>query len=333
MLIPYSLQNLSEDTIQRFREIVQVLPNFSSPHEEEDCRAVVLALNDEECLATAKISYAYWVLDKLQDETFVRLVSSSSTNITHNSALKVARWHVQHCIGSNRSNETSILGATEHLKEALKLRNEHKMELFRTCFDPEPESEEEISLRADVQLDLEMQLQVLLGSDKEGRAVVIKMSRQKGETTEQAYIRQQLYLAERSTAVTEYISRGRHDTTCAIFNLQHQSSSMSPAVAWQVRTIKLLQTVAPGRMAKLLVIEPPFLIRQVFNVIKAFLSTSLQESVFLVSGKAKTQALIEQTLASPCVLSPDGSLATPAGVDIEKYLFEIPFYLPYDYKE
>ena len=327
-----SVQNLSEDTIQRFREIVQVVPTFSSPQEEEDCRAVVQALNDEECHAAANISYAHWVLDKLQDETVVGLSSSSSTDITHNSALKVARWHVQHCIGSNRSNEKSILGATEHLKEALQLRKEHQMELFRTGFGADPESEEEKSLRADVQLDLDMQLQVLLGSDKEGRAVVIKMARHNGGTTEQAYIRHQLYLAERSTAVTEYISRGQHDTICAIFNLQHQNSSMSPAVAWQVRTIKLLQTVVPGRMAKVLVIEPPFLIRQVFNVIKTFLSTSLKESIFLVSGNAETKDLLEQTLASPSVLSPDGSLAAPAGIDIEKYLFETPFHLPYDNK-
>jgi hypothetical protein len=317
MPIPYSLQNLSEGTLQLFREIVQVPRTFDSSKEEEDCRSVVQALTDEEVQETAEISYAYWVLHKLNDAVV-------SPEITQKMALKVASWHVQY-VGSNNAKK-----ATEHLKDALKLRKDLQLELFRTCFDPDAESSDEKSIRADVQFDMEHQLQVLHGVDKEGRAVVVKMPRQTGGTTEQAYIRDQLYVSERSAAVTEYISRGQHDTVCAIFNMQNQNSNVTPPLAWQLHTIKLLQSLAPGRMEKVVVLDAPFLMRGLFSAMTPFLSASLKESTFLVTGMAKTE-LLEQTLVSPNILSADGTLVEL--VDIEKYLCETPFHLPYNYKE
>jgi len=82
-------------------------------------------------------------------------------------------------------------------------------------------------------------------------------------------------------------------------------------------------------MGKILILEAPFLIRQLFNVIKPFLSASQMESTFLVAGKSKT-ALLEETLDSPNILTSDGKLVHP--VDLEKYLTEVPFHCPYDYK-
>lgn len=316
MSLPSSLQNIDDDTRKRFREIVNVPAAFDSTQEEEACRQVVEGLSEDELEAAASISYAYWALKKLGDD-------AASPEVAKQTAMKVARWHVQYLGGNNAAK------SLKRLQEALQLRKEQKIELMRTCFDKDATSEDEQSIRKDVHLDINKQLQLLRGQDKEGRPVVIKSPRIEGGTTEQAYIRHQLYAAERSAAVSEFISRGQHDKVCAIFNMQNQNSSYAPALSWQLTTIKALQTLFPGRMAKLIVLEAPFLIRQIFNAIKPFLSASLKESTFLVAGKSKT-ALLTETLEDPDILTADGKLVK--SVDVEKYLTEVPFYHSYDYQ-
>ena len=316
MSLPSSLQNIDADTLQRFREIVKVPAKFDSTKEEATCQEVVAELSEEELEATASISYAYWALKNLGDDAV-------SPEVAKQMAMKVARWQVQHVGGNNAKK------SLQRLQEALQLRKDQKLELFRTCFDKDATSEDEQSIKNDVHFDLKKQLQILRGQDKTGRAIVVKMPRMEGGTTEQAYIRQQLYAAERSAAVTEFVSMGQQDTVCAVFNMQNQNSSYTPALSWQLSTIKTLQTVFPGRMGKVCVLEAPFLIRQIFNAIKPFLPASLKESTFLVAGTAKT-ALLNETLVEPDILDAEGKLIQP--VDLDKYLTEVPFYHPYDYK-
>ncbi len=316
MSIPSSLQKLDANTLQRFREIVTIPAKFDSTQEEATCQEVVDSLSPDEVEATANISYAYWALKILGDE-------DASPEVARQVAMKVIRWHVQHIGGNN-----NVAKSLKRIHDALQIREEQKIELFRTCFDPDATSEDQVSIRTDVRADLEKQLQVLRGQDKAGRAVVLKLPRMQGGTTEQAYIRQQLYAAERSAAVTEFLSMGEHDTVCAVFNLQNQNSKNTPSLSWQLSTIKLLQAIFPGRMGKVLVLEAPFLIRQIFNAIKPFLSASLKESTFLVAGNAKA-ALLEETLVDPNILTEEGTLVKP--VDLEKYLTEVPFHCPYDY--
>lgn len=327
--IPSSLQNLDPATLERFRAIVKTQPKFDSPPEQTVCEQVVDCLSSEELDATACISYAYWALKSLGDETI------TLPEVTRQSAMKIARWHVQY-IGPPY-NTNNVTKAVKRLQEALSVRKEQKLDLFRICFDTpvaagdsgnDASLEQDIqSIKSDIQYDLEKQLQVLLGRDKAGRAVLIKVPRTQGGTTEQAYVRQQLYAAERSAAVTEFVSQGEHDTVCAVFSMQNQSSKVTPSLSWQLTAIKLLQAVYPGRMAKVFVLEAPFLIRQIFNGIKPFLSSSLKESTFLVTGKAKTD-LLNEALVDPNILTEDGTLVTL--VDQQKYLTQVPFYSPYD---
>jgi hypothetical protein len=316
MSLPSSLQNIDSDTLQRFREIVKVRGTFDSSKEEEACQQVVEGLSEEELQETASISYTYWALKKLGDD-------AASPEVARHIAIKVALWHVKF-VGGNHVGKS-----LKRLQDALQIRKDNKVELFRTCFDNDVTSEDEKSLRKDVHSDLDKQLQVLRGQDKVGRTVLIKLPRMKAGTTEQEYIRQQLYVAERAVAVTEFVSRGQHDTVCAIFNMQNQNSSNAPPLPWQLNTVKLLQAVFPGRMGKMLILDAPFMIRQIFNIIKPFLAASLKESTHLVAGTSKT-ALLKETLVDPDILDSDGKLVKP--VDLEKYLTEVPFYNPYDYK-
>lgn len=203
------------------------------------------------------------------------------------------------------------------------------MELFRTIFDSDATlTDEEESLKQAVTNDMGKQMQILRGQDKDGRAVVIKVSRTHGGTTEYDYVTQQLFVAEKSAAVTEFVSKGHQDTVCAIFSMQNQNSSYTPSLAWQLSVIKLLQQIAPGRMGRVLILEASFMIRQIFNAIRPFLSVSLKESTFLVAGKAR-EAKLKETLDDYEILTKDGELTKP--VDVNKYLNETPFYCPYEY--
>lgn len=252
-----TFRNVDDVTLQRFRQIVNLPPSFDSPVEEVNCHAVVEALTDDQIQQVAKISYAYWILSKLEDPAI------QDPSVAKRAASKIARWHVQYLGGTK--NTTKVV---HRLKEAVELRKKHNMDLLRTCFDEDQNSEEAVSLREDITEDMGKQLQFLRGQDKLGRAVLIKIPRTASGTSEQAYIRQQLYVAERSAAVTEFMSLGKQDSVCAIFSMENQDSSKTPPLSWQYHTITLLQQLFPGRIGKVLILEAPFMIRQIFGAIK-----------------------------------------------------------------
>eukprot|EP00934_Nitzschia_sp_Nitz4_P007411 Nitzschia sp. Nitz4//scaffold63_size106090//49882//50868//NITZ4_004391-RA/size106090-processed-gene-0.126-mRNA-1//1//CDS//3329555978//7401//frame0 len=325
MSLPSSLQNMDSLTLERFREIVQMPSTFESPAEEQVCREVVEKLSEDEILSLANVSYAHWVLHRLEDP----LVSTSfsATTRTEN-ALKAIRWQARY-LGVNQKDPSKSVDKTlERVQSSIAARKEHQMDMYRTCFDQNATSPEEEFFRTDIRNDLERQLQVLRGKDKRGRAIVIKVARTKGGTTEQEYVRQQLYSAERAMAVSEFMSSGENDTTYAIFSLQNQNSKFSPAISWQLGVIKVLQLLYPGRMGRVLVLDAPFLIRQVFAVIKPLLAESLRKTTDLVAGEAKLK-ILEEEIGDRDLLTTEGTLTKP--VDLTKYLQEVPFYCSYDY--
>lgn len=321
--LPSSLQNLNPEALQRFRQIVQVPTKFDSTEEEQACQQVVDSLHPEDELPlVANVSYAHWVLYILKDPILTK-------DVTRQVALKITRWHLQ-SVGGNHVTKT-----LQQLQEAIQVRKEYHLDLFRTCFynnnnqnDNTSSSPEEQAIREDIRNDLEKQLQIVLrNQDKMGRAVVIKLPRTDGGTTEDAYVRQQLYVAERAAAVTEYQSLGQQEKICAIFSLQNQNSRVAPSLSWQRRAMKVVQLIYPGRVGRVLVLDAGFVSRQLFAAIKPFLSASIRETTDLVSGSGKVEAL-KELLDDPDILTADGQLTKP--VDIHRYLNDIPFYSSYE---
>lgn len=313
MSVPSSLQNLDQETLAKFRAILEVTPQYVSPEEEGRCHEVAQALSEDECFAIATTSYAFWALKRLEDPAATLEVAVKITKA-------IARWHWTFL--GPKAKTTEIV---DRLKEAIALREEHKLNLYRTCFDKDATSEEEVSMREDILAEMGRQVQVLKGQDKAGRAVLFKLPRTSGGTTEESYTRIQLYVAERSAAVTEFLSAGTEDTVCAIFSLKG-SGSGGPPLSWQLATVKLAQKVYPGRMGKVLILDAAFMARQIFNVIRPFLSSGLKETTAMVTGKEKAIQLAE-VLEDPDVFADNGSLKEP--VDIERFLTEVPFYSSY----
>ena len=66
-----------------------------------------------------------------------------------------------------------------------------------------------------IRSDLNKQYHILRGQDDCGRCVMIKYPRTIGGATEESYVLSQIYMAERSTAVTEFLTRGRHERSVA----------------------------------------------------------------------------------------------------------------------
>ena len=123
--IPSSIANLDDKTLERFRECVQAEVVYESPEEEKCCFGVVDGLSEDEVKATAEISYAYWVLSKLEDPIV-------TPELTRKMASKVSRWHVQFL------GVTTPEKAIERVQECLKIREELNLDLYRTCFDKDP---------------------------------------------------------------------------------------------------------------------------------------------------------------------------------------------------
>jgi len=180
-------------------------------------------------------------------------------------------------------------------------------------------------MKEDITAEMGRQVQVLRGQDKLGRAVLYKLPRTVGGTTEQSYTRVQLYVAERSAAVTEFVSGGKQATVCAIFSLKG-SGGGGPSLGWQMTLVKLAQKLYPGRMGNVLICDAAFMVRQIFNVIRPLLSSSLKETTAMVTGKEKEKRL-SALLEDPDVFTNDGTLKE--AVDMEKYLNEVPFHCSY----
>jgi len=313
---PSSLQDISPDTLARFREVVAAPVSFDSPAEEAACQEIVASLTEEEINAVANISYSFWALTKLGDD-------AASPEVARKIASKIARWHLQYLGGKD------VKGAVKRLQDVIQIRKDRNMELLRTCFDKEGVSPEGLEVQKNISEDIHRQLQFFRGQDKSGGPVLIKIPRIASGTSESAYITQQLFSAEKAVAVGEFLSKGTSETATAVFSMKNQNSSYTPSLSWQLGTIKMLQTLFPGRIGCLIILDAPFMIRGIFNSIKPFLSAGLRDSTFMLAGKAATDKL-EEVLGDGAIFDDEGGLRT--AVDVQKYLHETPFYCPYEYE-
>lgn len=125
------------------------------------------------------------------------------------------------------------------------------------------------------------------GNDRNNRTIMIKLPRTETGTVEEGYVMAQLYMAERSTASTEYLSVGTEEKSLAIYDYVGFDSNNAPAFNSQVTAATLLQKTFPERLQTLVMIEPPFWLKGVLTLIKPFLSGTITERIKLVSGKVR----------------------------------------------
>lgn len=144
-------------------------------------------------------------------------------------------------------------------------------------------------LKGLIQEDLDRQLMVVRGSDRESRVVVYKPQRQSptDEVEHEAYILSQIYTAERAIASTAYISKGQQEKLFVIFSFAGYASKNSVSTSTMKESSTVLQRIYPERLKTLVVLDPPFWIRALFKIMYPFLSYATREKMQLVSGKVR----------------------------------------------
>lgn len=166
---------------------------------------------------------------------------------------------------------------------------EHKLDLLRTCFDPDFPVKQEDEARSQelanlVRSDMQQQYCVMRGHDRKNHSVMIKYPRTTTGTTEESYIIAQVYMADRSTAATEFLSLGTEERSVAVYDYNNFDRNNSPPFKMQAAAAVLLQKIFPERLQTLVMVEPHFWLRGVLKLLNPFLSETITERIKMASG-------------------------------------------------
>jgi hypothetical protein len=93
-----------------------------------------------------------------------------------------------------------------------------------------------------------------------------------------------------------------------------------------------LQKLYKERLHQLVILDPPFFLNLIYNIISPFLDANTREKVAMVSGQTKRQQLVtaspERQAALSFLLRPDD--AADYGVKVDKLLRRVSFHDFYD---
>jgi hypothetical protein len=185
-----------------------------------------------------------------------------------------------------------------------------------------------------VRQDMEKQFHILRGNDQYGQSVMIKYPRTKPDTTESSYVMAQIYMAERSTAVTEFMTRATRERSVAVFSYVGFDRSLSPGFTMQVAAATKLQQLYPERLETLVFVEPPFWLQGVLSLLHPFLSESITKRLVWATGSEEREKIFSSLLgpennnhAIP-LMRKHGLLKSP--VSLEHFLVHVPFVGTYD---
>lgn len=150
------------------------------------------------------------------------------------------------------------------------------------------ENEEDAALaqeyREKIESDLAKQALVVRGRDTEDRPVVVVEGRTVSGTDADAFVLARVYLTERAMATAEILSRGRNEKVVAILDYEGYQSKYAPGFAAIKQAVVVLQGKYPERLKRMIVLEPPFWARTLYNIIYPFLSKDTRQKFVMVSG-------------------------------------------------
>ncbi|KAG7363601.1 CRAL/TRIO domain containing protein [Nitzschia inconspicua] len=307
---------------------------FRSEEERETCRKLVEELGDDDLkVQAANTSYAFWYLStQLTGKELDGDILVTDNDMVY-AAMREAR---RHYVNMNNDYDKALRSLTELCQN----RKKNKIDLLRTCFDPNYEygdpqdgaKAKEMAIL--VRSDMERQFHILRGQDKYGQAIMIKYPRTKGGTTESSYVMAQIYIAERSTAATEFLTRGKRERSIAVYNYLGFDRSMSPGFPMQVAAATQLQQMYPERLQTLVFVEPPFWLKGILGLLSPFLSESITARIQWASGAEERESTFANILgpgreehAIP-LLQKSGKLTS--AVSLDHFFVDSPFFGTYD---
>jgi CRAL/TRIO domain len=183
--------------------------------------------------------------------------------------------------------------------------------------------------------DTRKQCIAVRGRDKFNRAIAMKFQRTEPMNATDndevlAYRITQIFLTEKTNAVTEILSYGFIDNSITILDYTNYKSSNLPPYTIFCDVILMLQSHYPERAYRIILSDPPFFLRTGYYMLRPFIATATQEKILMVSGvdaKQQTFGNLIDTKQAMTYLLPNGHLTTP--IDIDKVLNQ-PFHALYD---
>lgn len=310
---------------------LSILKSTLSPYKDNEqeaiCERLVSELTLEEQELAARTSYAYWLAS-----TSLSSCPTDADDLRKKMAMREARRHL---VGQKGDYDNAL----SSLRGNARFRKERHIDIFRTCFQTDTiyitEEETEAALRYRTFVEEEMSKQVMLvrGMDVSNRSIVLKFHRQSGETTDEAYIMTQLYIAERAIAATEFLSQGKEEKVSAIFDFADYNSAHSPPRTAMQTMVVMLQRNYPERLHQLIVVDAPFWMRALFKLMSPFLNADVKAKVIMIYGDIEKESvigpLVGKEQAMPFMI-PNGQLS--ASPDVDFFLQMVPFHCLYDHR-
>lgn len=287
----------------------------------------------------ARTSYAYWwYVTQTATSTTTTLTSEQCDDEQTIEALRIAaaqREARRHYVGNNRDVEK----AKASLLHAIQLRQKYHVDLLRwmgvqeTPERPpldEDEKERLVLYRKYIADELEKQMTAVVGLDEEDRAMILKGSRTNRDTDIEGYLILQIYVAERAMALTEVASRGRQERIFVIFDFAAYNSQHAPPALELRGALADLQALYKERLHQLVILDPPFFLNLLYNIISPFLDTRTREKVRMASGAAERARVVtaspQRQEALACLLQKDEDY----NVSVETFLHKISFHEYYN---
>jgi hypothetical protein len=168
--------------------------------------------------------------------------------------------------------------------------------------------------------DLQIQTMAIRGHDKQNRPILIRQSRQspwiynnnnsnnnddendvdKDDTSkgymndtsitaidmDQSYEWAQLYMSERAIAIGEILNHGRNDKLSVFFDYTVYNSRNAPPMNVLIRTITTLQTHYPERLGKAVIIDAPFWMTTIIQMVSPFLAKKTRDKIVAIRRAA-----------------------------------------------
>jgi len=198
-------------------------------------------------------------------------------------------------------------------------------------YETEEEAEEAENLKSAILSDQIKQNSFVRGHEKGGRSIIILRSRSAADTDEEEFITSTIHTMERAIAVTEHDTNSKQEKVMVVLDFGEFKSSLSPSLHSAKRMSAILQNHYPERLYKLIVIDPPFWMRTMYNLLKPFLDPETKKKFMMATGDKQKEnmfkELVDDAQAMPFMI-PSGKLTDP--VDIEHFLKVVPFHCPYD---
>uniref|UniRef100_A0A7S2ACK5 CRAL-TRIO domain-containing protein n=1 Tax=Trieres chinensis TaxID=1514140 RepID=A0A7S2ACK5_TRICV len=283
---------------------------------DEKSRSMLACLSVDELETAARSSYQYFVSSASGERP--------SDMVRDRHATSMAQRYLFVNFGDEKK-------ALEMMRHTLQYRKDIGVDDIRRCFDDlDSKNEEKHELYNGIRDKLKDQFATgytfVRGYDRKGRALYPVIPRHHPDWDREWYMKMSIYNMERALACTERKSGGAEQKILVLYDYNGYSNAHRPPISLVKDLLSCLRDHYPQCLYHAYVIDAPAIFRVFYNLIKVFIDPITKSTVQFVTGDEEKKNilgdLLDEDEAMPYML-PGGKKASD--VDIQKYLYEVPF--------